>query len=209
MVTVDASNSPDVRAQNLTVRLGPALEFGSLGEISIFPGLFLFSECRVYGNGRALRGNDLTRGCGVTFFCSGSGDQHMLPVRGDGNRLGSLKTSATKSVWEVSRLPLQSGELTGVCTGQWPMSFRVLSLDDRRFAIADARGEYLFVGTLAACEDWLDCRERAGCTGTEGDAEGGQVPRAESAVRAGWLALLKSRLSAGWAWLVQLRMRAK
>jgi hypothetical protein len=89
------------------------------------------------------------------------------------------------------------------------MSFRVLSLDDRRFAIADARGEYLFVGTLAACEDWLDCRERAGCTATEGDAEGGQVPRAESAVRAGWLALLKSRLSAGWAWLVQLRMRAK
>ena len=89
------------------------------------------------------------------------------------------------------------------------MSFRVLSLDDRRFAIADARGEYLFVGTLAACADWLDCRERAGCTGTEGDAETEQVPRAESAVRAGWLALLKSRLSAGWAWLVQLRMRAK
>jgi hypothetical protein len=35
-------------------------------------------------------------------------------------------------------------------------AYRLTSLDDARFAVADAENEIQFVGTLAECEEWLD-----------------------------------------------------
>lgn len=35
-------------------------------------------------------------------------------------------------------------------------TYRVLPLDDARFAVADTANEFQFVGSLAECEEWLD-----------------------------------------------------
>lgn len=39
---------------------------------------------------------------------------------------------------------------------QMMTAFRLIPLDDSRFAVADAANEIQFVGSLAECEQWLD-----------------------------------------------------
>jgi len=59
-------------------------------------------------------------------------------------------------------------------------TYRVLPLDDTRFAVADTADEYQFVGSLAECEEWLDAIERQPNSAEEAEPKadsGRPIPR--------------------------------
>lgn len=65
-------------------------------------------------------------------------------------------------------------------------TYRVLPLDDARFAVADTANEFQFVGSLAECEEWLDGIDqvqgsnRETATGPTPSAPGHPIAESES-----------------------------